>query len=136
MQTACIHVQGVEDKSNQPMNTLVTMDLPAGAEWRMGEPGRLENPIDVSDTCTHILGIMSNLTRPENMSVTQDLPARGAEPRMGEPNRLKNPTDACTHMQRVADDSRRPTDKLECIRKSQNGCKKLNLPAKSLKMCS
>ena len=42
MQTACIHVQDVEDKSNQPMNTLVTMDLPAGAEWRMGEPGRLE----------------------------------------------------------------------------------------------
>ena len=88
----------------------------------------------MSDTGTHILGIMSNLTRPENISVTQDLPARGAEPRMGKPNRLENPTDACTYMQRVVDDSRRPTDKLEHIRKSQNSCKKLNLSAKSLTM--
>ena len=70
------------------------------------------------------------------MSVTQDLPANGAELCMGEPNRLESLTDvsdACTCMQRVVDDLRRPTDDLECVRKSQKGCKRLNLPAKSLK---
>ena len=55
---------------------------------------------------------------------------------MGEPNRLEcqtDPSDACTHMQRVADESREPTDNLEHVRRSQNGCKKSNLPAKPLR---
>ena len=55
---------------------------------------------------------------------------------MGEPNRLKSPTDTsdvCTWMQRVADDLRRPIGNSERVRRSQNGCKRLNLPAKSLK---
>ena len=34
----------------------------------------------------------------------------------------------------VADESRSPTDNLECVRRSQNGCKRSNLPAKSPKL--
>ena len=37
-------------------------------------------------------------------------------------------------MQWVADMSRWPKDNSECIRRSQNDCKKSHLPAKSLKM--
>ena len=63
---------------------------------------------------------------------------RGAGPHVGEPKRLESPTDvseACTHTLSVADDSRRPTDMPERVRKSQDDCKKSNLPAASPKPC-
>ena len=86
----------------------------------------------------HVQDVADKSNEPANTSVTADLPANGAEPCIGEPNRLENPTDtsdAWTRMQRISDDSRRPTDNLERIRRSQNGCKRSNLPAKSLKSC-
>ena len=84
----------------------------------------------------HIQDVGNKSNMPENVSVKLDLPARGAEPCVGEPNRLECPmdtSDVCTWMQSDVDDSRRPTDDLEHIRKSRNTCKKPNLPAKSLK---
>ena len=68
--------------------------------------------------------------------VTVVTPTRGAVLQGEEPNRLESLMDAsdvCTRVQRVADESREPTDDLERVRRSQNGCKRLNLPAKSLK---
>ena len=38
-------------------------------------------------------------------------------------------------MQRVVNDSRRPTNQSECIRKALNNCKKSNLPGKTPKSC-
>ena len=69
------------------------------------------------------VGYKSN--KPMDTSVTPDLPANGTEPCIGVPNRLESPADApdaCTHMQSIADESRSPTDDLECVRKSRNGC--------------
>ena len=59
-----------------------------------------------------------------------------AEPCVGEPKRLETQTDtsdACTHVQRAAKDSRKPTDKPECVRIPQNGCIKPNSPGRSPK---
>ena len=84
----------------------------------------------------HSQDVGKKSSRPENTSVTLDLPASGAEPCIGEPKWPRDQTDAldvCTCMQSDADDSRRPTGNLERVRRSQNGCKKSNLPAKSLK---
>ena len=85
---------------------------------------------------THVQDVGNKSNIPANTSVMQNLPARGAVLQGEGPNRLESPmdaSDACTRMQRVVDDSRRPTNNLEHVRKSQNGCKRSNLPAKSLK---
>ena len=84
----------------------------------------------------HVQDVGNKLNKPENTSVTRDLPVNGAKLCIGVPNKLESPTDAsdaCTRMQSVADDSRRPIGNLERVRKSQNGCKRSNLPVKSLK---
>ena len=70
-------------------------------------------------------------------SVAPNLPAGGAEPRTGEPERLKSQSDTsdvvCTHAQSVAKESRRPTDKPECVRIPQNSCTMPNSPGASPK---
>ena len=97
---------------------------------------RLESHAGMQTARIHVQDVGNKLNKPENTSVTRDLPVNGAKLCIGAPNKLKSPadaSDACTRMQSVADGSRRPADNLECVRRSQNGCKKSNLPAKSLK---
>ena len=112
-------------------------DLPTGCTKprRDGTDG-LESHAHTQTARIHVQDVGNESNEPANTSVTADLPANGAKPCIGVPNRLESLTDAsdtCTRMQRVVDDSRRPTDKLERVRRSQNGCKRLNLPAESLK---
>ena len=65
------------------------------------------------------------------------VPAGGTEPCMGEPERLKSQSDTsevvCTHVQSVAKESPRPTDRLEHVRIPQNGCTMPNSPGASRK---
>ena len=98
----------------------------------------LESCPGMQTACVHAQDVGKKSNKPANMSVMRDLPANGTEPCIGVPNRLEcqaDTLDACTCMQGNADDSIRPTDNLECVRRSQNGCKRLNLPAKPLKSC-
>ena len=112
-------------------------DLPTGCtKLRRDGTDRLESHAGTQTARIHVQDIRNKSNKSANMSITPDLPARGAEPCIGVPNRLECPTDAsdaCTWMQSDADDSIRPTDNLERVRRSQNGCKRSNLPAKSLK---
>ena len=116
------------------------LDLPTGCT-RLCQDGTdgLESCPGMQTAHVHVQVVADKSTSSANVSVTsvtQDLPARGAVLQGEGPNRLESPTDvsdACTRMQRVMDDSRRPTDDLERIRRSQNGCKKSNLPVKLLK---
>ena len=112
-------------------------DLPTGCTkpYQDGTDG-LKSCLDMQMARVHVQDVAKKSNEPENTLITADLPANGAELCIGVPNRLKSQTDtldACTCMQSNADGSRRPTDNSERIRKSQNGCKKLNSPAKPLK---
>ena len=114
-------------------------DLPTGCTkpCRDGTDG-LESCPDTQTAHVHVQDVGYKSNKPANASVKLDLPARGAEPCVGEPNRLECPTDAsdvCTCVQSDVDDSRRPTNNSERVRRSQNSCKKSSSPAKPLKMC-
>ena len=125
-----------ETISTRPEDTKAP-DLPTGSTRSCpDETDRLESHAGMQMACIHVQDIGNESNEPENTSVTQNLPANGTELCMGEPNRLEIPMDMLdtyTCMQRVVDNLRRPTDNSECIRKFQNGCKRSNLPAKSLK---
>ena len=142
----CIDMHGVAIHANMagdmerhvstgPEDTKVP-DLPTGSTTpRRDGTDRLESHAGMQTARIHVQDVGNKSNKSANTSVTPDLAANGAVPHREGPNRLESPTDtsdACTHMQSVADDSRRPTDDLECVRKSQNGCKRSNLPVKSL----
>ena len=135
-----IHVNTAGDTqrhvSTRPGDTKAP-NLPTGSTkpCRDGMDG-LESYPGMQTARVHAQDVGKKLNIPANASVMQNLPANGAGPRMGGPNRLESlsdASDACTWMQRVVDDSREPTDNLERVRRSQNGCKRSNLPAKPLK---
>ena len=125
-----------ETISTRPEDTKAP-DLPTGSTTpRQDGTDRLESHAGTQMACIHVQDIADKSNTSANVSVKSDLPARGAEPCVGEPNRLDNPTDAsdvCTRMQSIADGSRRPANNLEHVRRSQNSCKRSNLPVKSLK---
>ena len=103
---------------------------------RRDETDGFESLVGTQTACIHIQDVANKSNKPANTSVTADLPANGTEPCIGVPNGLESPadaSDACTRMQWVADESREPTDDLEHVRRSQNGCKRSNLPAKPLR---
>ena len=112
-------------------------DLPtrSARPCRDGTDG-LESHVDTQMARIHAQDAGNKSDTSANVSVKSGLPVNGTKPCIGVPNRLERPTDAsdaCTCMQSVADESREPTDNLERVRISQNGCKTSNLPAKSLK---
>jgi len=135
MQRACIHAHSVAKESRRPAKVSTTTDLPARCTVpRMGEPERPKVLMDASDTRvrTHSEHC-EQLDRPENMSATPDLSARGAEPHVGKPEWLESQMDtsnACTHAQRVVNDSRRSENEPERISTPQNGWMKSNLPGR------
>ena len=101
MQTACIHVQDVGNKSNKPENVSVKSDLPArGTELCMGEPNRLESPTDASDMCTRMQSVADESRRPtdklEHVRKSQNsckksiLPAESLKTRPEVPEKPRN----------------------------------------------
>ena len=134
-QVARMHTHSVGDSSNRPENASAMPNLPArdSKPHIRSQNGPGTKQMRRTHAHMHWALQLGNLNEPANMSVTQDILARSAISCTEGPNRLESPTDACTRMQSVADDSRRPTDNLERVRRSQNGCKKSSLPAKSRK---
>ena len=89
----------------------------------------LESHAGTQTARIHVQDVGNKSNKSANTSVTPDLPANGAVPQGEGPNRLESPTDAsdaCTRMQSVADELRRPTGNSERVRRFQNSCKKSN----------
>ena len=116
-----IHVQGDVGNSKRPAKSSVTPDLLC-----MGEPKRPKAQTNVSDTRARTQRCKKpNRIHPKNalvMSVMLSLSPRGAEPCTHKPLRLKgqiNALDVCTHVQRVVNNSRRPANTSDMVRKPQ-----------------
>ena len=143
----CIDMHGVAMHANMAGDTqrristctegTKPQDLPTGSTTpRQDGTDELESDTGMQTARIHVQDVANKLNKPANTSVTADLPARGAVPQGNGLNRLESQMDAlnaCTWMQSDADESREPTDDLEHVRRSQNGCKRSNLPAKPLK---
>ena len=75
-----------------------------------------------------------NSNRSANASVTPNLPTRSAVRASGEPKKPRDRTDTsdtCAHAQDLANNSRRSTNKPECVRTPKGGCTKSNSPGTS-----
>ena len=129
-QRARMHMHGGRNSSRRPKKVVEPLDLPPESRRPAWTNWMDSNHANMPNACRQANGNSNGSRTSANTSVIPDLPANGAEPRVDDPERLESQTDA-SNAQSVANDSRRPTNKSENVRRHRNDSK--NLPGASPK---